>query len=73
MIHFGIDKAGFNDRLVCGTINYFEGWAINADKNNRIIQATQKAKICVLRIRAGNFRKNYSADILQSSNTFLVL
>lgn len=32
MLRFGIAGPGFNNRLVCGTINYFNGWVVNSDK-----------------------------------------
>jgi len=37
MIHFGIDTAGFDNILRCGTINFFDGWVANSDRNNPIV------------------------------------
>ena len=36
MIYFGIDHAGFNNELRCGTVNLFDGWVVNPDKTNPI-------------------------------------
>ena len=36
MIHFGIDHAGFSNKLRAGTINFFDGWVANSDRNNPI-------------------------------------
>jgi len=36
MIYFGIDHAGFNNVLQCGTVNFFDGWVVNSKKNNPI-------------------------------------
>jgi SAM-dependent methyltransferase len=36
-IKYSIDVAGFQNKLKCGTINLFDGWAANADQNNPII------------------------------------
>jgi len=36
MIHFGIDTAGFDNVLRCGTINFFDGWVANSDRNNPV-------------------------------------
>jgi SAM-dependent methyltransferase len=37
MIRFSIGNAGFKNRLVCGTINYFNGWVMNSDSANPIV------------------------------------
>jgi len=36
MINFHVDKAGFHDEVVSGTINYFDGWVINIDRSNPV-------------------------------------
>jgi SAM-dependent methyltransferase len=32
----GVDVAGFEDRLICGTINLFDGWAANDNQDNPV-------------------------------------
>lgn len=36
-VRHGIDVVGFENRLRCGTINFFDGWAANIDSENPII------------------------------------
>jgi len=50
MIQFGIDNAGFNNLLQCGTINFFDGWVVNSDKKNPI----KYIKFIVENIQIGN-------------------
>jgi len=38
MIHFGIDNAGFDNKLICATVNFFDGWVFNPDITNPIIK-----------------------------------
>ncbi len=36
MVSFGIGQAGFNNQLQCGTVNFFDGWVVNLDRQNPI-------------------------------------
>jgi hypothetical protein len=40
MIDYHVDQAGFRNRLVCGTINYFDGWIVAHDRSNPVISVS---------------------------------
>lgn len=76
MIRFSIAGPGFNNRLVCGTINYFNGWVVNSDKPITEVQfhlGTRKVGSLPIRRDRPDLVKRFGRSMLGFSgwSTFL--
>ena len=69
MIHFGIDHVGFDNKLRCGTVNFFDGWVANSETNNPIksvcffVDDTQIGNIPI-KVERPDLKKSFNESLL---------